>query len=324
MKALTMRSACSAALVLLLAVSSVAAARGPDLDYQRLSASLDHLAADVVLGDYATGQRAHARDTLQRLKMASSKQRAHWLYLSERRVDLAYASAQLEDARHKLDQLQREHAGILLEASQRDAARTRRELELQRMQNLAAAEQAKRLTAQGQAYSQQAEQARAEATQAQALAAAKTKAAMLSQKEARLAEAAVASMRSRLDHLQATQGREGMQMTLGDTTFASGQSTLRPEARSHLGKLVQFVQSKPNEHVRIEGYTDASGDAASNMALSTQRAGAVRDALVAAGVDPKRISVVGRGEADPVASNADADGRARNRRVVVILQNKSG
>lgn len=312
----------AALLVWLLVMAGSAAARGPDLDYQRLSASLDHLAADPVLGDYASGQQAHARDTLQRLKTAGRKQRAHWLYLSERRVDLAYATAQLDAAQHKLDQLQREHAQIMLKASQRDAARTRHELEIQRMQNLAAAEEARRLQQQGEAYSQQAEQARAEAAQAKALAAAKTKAAKLSQKEARVAEAAVASMRSRLDHLTATQGSEGMQMTLGDTTFAPGQSNLRPEARSHLGKLVQFVQAKPEQHVRIEGFTDASGDADSNMALSKQRAEAVRDALVAAGVDAKRISVVGRGEAQPVASNADAAGRARNRRVVVILQSK--
>lgn len=323
MKRVAVRQACAAILlVALLAVAGSAAARGPDLDFQRLSASLDHLAADPVLGNYAPGQQAHARDTLQRLKLAGRKDRAHWLYLSERRVDLAYASAQLDVAQHKLGQLQRERAQIMLEASQRDAARTRRELEVQRMQNLAAAEATQRLQEQGEEYSQQAEQARAEATQAKALAAAQTKAAKLSQKEARVAEAAVASMRSRLDHLKATQGSDGMQMTLGDTTFAPGQSNLRPEARRHLGKLVQFVQAKPKQHVRVEGYTDSSGNAASNMALSEQRAGAVRDALVAAGVDAARITVAGRGEAQPVASNADAAGRARNRRVVVILTDK--
>lgn len=312
----------AALLVVSLAVAGMASARGPDLDYQRLSASLDHLAADPVLGNYAAGQQAHARDTLQHLKTAGRKQRAHWLYLSERRVDLAYASAQLDEAQHKLDQLQRERDQIMLKASQRDAARTRHELEIERMQNLAAAEETQRLQRQGQEYSQQADQARAEAAKANALAAAQTKAAKLSQKEARVAEAAVAAMRSRLDHLTATQGSEGMQMTLGDTTFAPGQSTLRPEARSHLGKLVQFVQAKPKQHIRVEGFTDSSGNAASNMTLSTQRAQAVRDALVAAGVDPGRISVVGRGEAQPVASNANAAGRARNRRVVVILRSK--
>lgn len=317
------RQICSAGLLLvLLTVAGSAAARDPDLDYQRLSASLDHLAADPVLGTYAPGQQAHARDTLQRLQTAGRKQRAHWLYLSERRVDLAYASAQLDAAQHKLDQLQREHAQIMLKSSQRDVARTRHALELQRMQNMAASEAAQRLQQQGQQYSQQADQARAEATQAKALAAAQTKAAKLSQKEARVAEAAVASMRSRLDHLKATQGSEGMQMTLGDTTFAPGQSNLRPEARSHLGKLVQFVQAKPDKHIRIEGFTDSSGKSSSNMTLSRQRAASVHDALVAAGVDAKRISVVGRGEANPVASNADAAGRARNRRVVVILTDK--
>ncbi|HET6655078.1 MAG TPA: OmpA family protein [Gammaproteobacteria bacterium] len=308
------------AIAALLAASAPALARGPDLDFQRLSASLDHLAADPVLGQYALGQQARARDSLQRLKAADDDERTHFLYLAERRVDLAYASAQLQHAQQQFAQLQHEHDQIMLQASQQDAERTRRQLERERVQGMAAAEAARRLREQGQLYSQQAEQARAEAEKAKALAAAQARAAALSQKEAKVAEAAVAAMRSQLDHLKATQGREGMQMTLGDTAFAPGQSNLRPQARSHLGKLVQFVQSKPNQAIRIEGYTDSSGSTATNKTLSRQRAESVRDALVAAGVDAKRITVVGEGESNPVASNATADGRARNRRVVVILR----
>jgi outer membrane protein OmpA-like peptidoglycan-associated protein len=303
-------------LALFFASTAAFAARGPDLDYQRLGASLDHLAGDPTLGHYALAEQARARDSLQQLRLADRKQRPHLLYLAERRVDLAYSAAQLEDARHKQDQLAREHDQILLQAAQQDADRTRRELERQRVENLAAAEEAQRLQAQGEAYSQQAEQARAEAEQAKKLAAAQSRAAELSRKEARLAEAA---LRANLDNLHATSGRGGMQMTLADATFAPGQSTLQPAAGSHLGKLVQFVQSQPSKRVRIEGYTDSSGDSTANLALSRQRAEAVRDALVAAGVKASRIEVAGRGEANPVASNDSEAGRARNRRVVVTL-----
>ena len=312
--------ACIVASVLAMAAVPSQARDDNDLDYQRLSASLDHLVSDPVLGHYAQAEQARARDTLQQLRMAGRADRAHWLYLAERRVDLAYAAAQLEDANHKRDQLAREHDQILLQAAQADADRTRRELERQRIQNLAAAEETQRLQEQGVAYSQEAEQARAEAEQAKKLAAAQSRAAELSRKEARLAAEAAAALRANLEQLKATSGQGGQQMTLGDATFASGQASLQPEATSHLGKLVQFVQSRPDLAVKIEGYTDSSGDSARNLALSRQRAESVRDALVAAGVSASRINVVGRGEANPVAPNDDATGRARNRRVVVTLE----
>lgn len=318
----TQTAVCAALLALALAgfVAPSHAREDTDLDYQRLSASLEHLTADPVLGHYAQAEQARARDGLQQLRTARGKDRAHWLYLAQRRVDLAYAAAQLEDAQHKRDQLAREHDQILLKAAQADADRTRRELERQRVENLAAAEEAQRLQAQGEALTEQADQARAEADQAKKVAAAQSQAAALSRKEARLAEAAAAAMRSNLEHLKATAGRGGMEMTLGDSTFAPGKAALQPAATSHLGKLVQFVQSKPSASVLIEGFTDSSGDSAANATLSRQRAESVRDALVAAGVVGSRIRVVGRGEADPVATNGTPEGRARNRRVVVTLQ----
>ncbi len=310
----------TAMLALLVASAAPAMAAKPDLDYQRLAASLDHLAGDPVLGQYAQAERARARDTLQQLHQAGRKQRAHWLYLAERRVDLAYAAAQLEDARHKYTQLQHEHDQIALEATRLEADRVRRELERQRIENLAAQEEAQRLQQQGQTYAEQAEQARAEAAQAKKLAESQSRAAALSRKQAELAEAAARALRASMQNLTAKSGPKGMQMTLGDVAFAPGQASLEPAASRHLGKLVQFVQSSPARPVLIEGYTDSSGSAQRNQELSRQRAESVRDALVAAGVKTARIQVTGHGEANPVASNDTASGRAQNRRVVVILK----
>ncbi len=310
----------AAALLAVFAASAVAA--DVDLDYQRLSNSLDKLAGDPVLGRYAQAERSLARQAVQRLQGVDDDRRAYVLYIAERRVDLAKAAAELADARHKLVRLRDEHGKILLTASRHDAAATRRELERERLQNQLAAEQAERLQAQGQAYSLAAQQAQAQAAQATKLAQSRAHAAARARHEAELAEKAVRLMRQQLDHLRPHQGSEGMQMTLGGVAFGTGQTSLRPEARAHLGKLVQFVQSKPGKHVRIEGYTDSSGNAAVNQALSLKRAQSVRDALVEQGVDASRISVVGRGESDPVASNDTAAGRAKNRRVVVILQDQ--
>lgn len=308
--------------LLLLAVGTTAMAADGGLEYQRLNASLDQLAADPVLGGYAQAEQALARDAVRQLLDVSSKRHAHVLYIAERRVDLAKAAAELEDARRKLVQLDREHDSILIEASRRDAEATRRELDRQRLQNQLAAEEAMCLQQQGEAYSQAAEQARAEAEQSRRLAESQSRAAAMARKEAQLAEAAARAMRQRMDSLTARRGAQGMQMTLEDLAFGSGQAELRPDAAAHMGKLVQFVQSKPDKRIRIEGHTDSSGSAAVNRALSLRRAQSVRDALVANGVDASRIQVAGVGAAHPIAPNTTAEGRARNRRVVVILEDR--
>ena len=71
----------------------------------------------------------------------------------------------------------------------------------------------------------------------------------------------------------------------------------------------------PSVRVEIAGHTDAVGSEASNQRLSQQRAGAVRDWLVARGVDPGRLVARGYGESEPIDDNDTPGGRARNRRV---------
>ena len=309
-----------AVLVLALVSVQAMASSKDDLDVQRLTTSLDQLDQNPTLGAYAQAERSLARVAVQRLKNASSHERPHALYLAERSVDQAKAAAQLDEARHQLNTLEREHDRILLEASQQDAEATRRELERERLQNQLAAEETQRLQAQGEAYSQAAEQARQEAEKARKLADAQARSAALARKQASLAVAAAKALRARLEGMTAHRGSKGRQMTVTGDAFAPGQASLRPEARQHLGKLIQFVKSEPGKPVRIEGYTDSTGSAAANKRLSLQRAQAVRNALVAAGVRASRMTTAGMGEADPVASNATASGRALNRRVVVILR----
>ncbi|MPN55596.1 Peptidoglycan-binding protein ArfA [bioreactor metagenome] len=71
--------------------------------------------------------------------------------------------------------------------------------------------------------------------------------------------------------------------------------------------------------VRIIGHTDNVGSDAANNLLAVNRADATRDYLVSRGVASKRISIDGRGEHEPIADNATADGRAKNRRVEIFV-----
>jgi outer membrane protein OmpA-like peptidoglycan-associated protein len=174
---------------------------------------------------------------------------------------------------------------------------------------------------------QDAANARKQAEQTKRLADAQAKEAALSRKEAQLlAEAAAADARSRSASTPpapaaATTG-SSKQMVLNDSAFAPGAATLRPEARSNVSAIVAFVNRDRNKQIRIEGHTDNGGNANAALVLSQRRAEAVRDALVGAGVDARRITTFGMGQAQPVAPNTTEEGRARNRRVDVILEDR--
>ncbi|MMZ64144.1 Peptidoglycan-binding protein ArfA [compost metagenome] len=79
------------------------------------------------------------------------------------------------------------------------------------------------------------------------------------------------------------------------------------------------MKRKPEVTVTIEGYTDSSGDMRHNMKLSQQRANTVKKALVAYGVQARRITAVGKGSLNPIADNDTPEGRAKNRRIEAVI-----
>lgn len=111
----------------------------------------------------------------------------------------------------------------------------------------------------------------------------------------------------------------GEVFTLAGDAFASGSATLTAAAAASVRTLAAYVLAGAGNKVRIEGHTDSQGEAAANQLLSQQRANAVRDALATAGVPRARLQAVGRGEDAPVADNVNASGRARNRRVEIVV-----
>ncbi|UUM31252.1 OmpA family protein [Vibrio japonicus] len=106
---------------------------------------------------------------------------------------------------------------------------------------------------------------------------------------------------------------------LGTESFEVNSSQLKAESAAKLDDLVKFLNDYPQANVEIVGYTDTSGAASYNQALSEKRAQSVADALTAKGVDASRISARGEGENNPIVSNETLEGRQQNRRVEIIV-----
>lgn len=97
--------------------------------------------------------------------------------------------------------------------------------------------------------------------------------------------------------------------------FVARQATLAPTSFAAVDQLACLLAASPALRLQIEVHTDAMGADAYNLAMSQQRADALRDALLARGVDGGRVAASGCGEAYPLAPNTTAEGRARNARI---------
>ena len=117
--------------------------------------------------------------------------------------------------------------------------------------------------------------------------------------------------------------RQGDQIKLimpGNITFATDSSAIASSFYSPLNNLAGSLKQFNQNMIEIVGYTDSTGSRQHNMDLSQQRAQSVSTYLTSQGVDPSHLSVRGAGPDQPIASNADVNGRAQNRRVEVNLK----
>ncbi|HEY5623204.1 MAG TPA: OmpA family protein [Gammaproteobacteria bacterium] len=104
-------------------------------------------------------------------------------------------------------------------------------------------------------------------------------------------------------------------------TFESGQSEVGAEYESLLGKVYDAVEIFPRSQIIVEGHTDSYGSDGANMSLSRSRAEAVAEYMRnALNIASFRISAVGYGETRPIANNETPQGRARNRRIDILIE----
>jgi outer membrane protein OmpA-like peptidoglycan-associated protein len=314
--------------LLLVLLSACVGAPKKDLALDRVRGELDDLKSNAELAGYAPLAVGEAERALRQAELASGDDlyRSYLVYMADRRIQIARAMAEREQHEQMLDELEKQHSDMLIKASQLEADQARLDAERARLLVATTTEDAQRAEQEkDRALLKEAESARAaqlsaeEADQARRLAESRASEAKYARLEADLASQQISSLTRQLENLQLRQTESGVVVTLGDVLFSSGQAQLVEGGRSSLEEVVDLLQTEPDKKIRVEGHTDSLGDAEANLLLSQQRAEAVLEALVSLGVASDRISALGMGEDFPIASNEDEDGRARNRRVDVIL-----
>ena len=110
--------------------------------------------------------------------------------------------------------------------------------------------------------------------------------------------------------------------TFDHLNFATNSAELPADAQATVSALAQILAAYPNVKVELAGYADASGSDPHNLQLGAQRAEAVQKALAAQGVGADRMKTATGGSSHPVDTNADASGRAENRRTELVVTSK--
>lgn len=108
----------------------------------------------------------------------------------------------------------------------------------------------------------------------------------------------------------------------GNITFNTNEAVIKQGFTPVLDSVALVIKEYNKTMVQVYGYTDNTGTAATNNALSLRRANAVSNYLRLRGVDGNRIITDGLGSSNPIASNATAAGREQNRRVEIVLINQ--
>jgi len=113
---------------------------------------------------------------------------------------------------------------------------------------------------------------------------------------------------------------EGIKITFDSgLLFAVDKAALNAQSKSNLAELAVILNKYPDTNILLEGHTDATGTEEHNLELSRLRAQSVSNCLTENGVDPRRFTIMGYGESQPIASNDSVDGRQQNRRVEVAI-----
>ncbi len=115
--------------------------------------------------------------------------------------------------------------------------------------------------------------------------------------------------------IEACKGRFEILSRSGNINFRSGSAKLKPESTPLLSQVADIVARCPDLKILLAGHTDNVGSRTANQRLSERRAASVERFLTDQGINAARLQIVGRGESRPIADNATAQGRRKNRRI---------
>ena len=270
----------------------------------------------------APSELKQAGDALAKANDASIKKEdaavvTHLAYLAKQRTAIAQEIAKQKEAETTVTSASTERSTIRLEARTEEANKAQQQAAMSQQQAAASQRQAE-----GSQQSAAASQRQAEASRQQA--AMSQQQSEMSQQQARDAEMRTGQLETQLKELNAKKTERGLVITLGDVLFDTNKAQLKSGGSRSLQKLADFLKQYPQRKARVEGYTDSTGGADYNQALSDRRANAVRTSLVDMGISNDRITTHGYGEESPVASNDTAASRQLNRRVEIILSDDNG
>lgn len=271
---------------LMLACLTVATALAADNPVVvQLNQRLARLQSDPALAEFAAYEKLQAQHAVAAFDKARRSQRETLQYVAERRVEIAEIAARTQAARREADRLDRTRSELLVEASRREAERARREAERLRVQAQIQAEEAERLrlAAEAEALARQEAETTLDTVagqQANRLSTARQRELKLAREEAELVSGAklpASKFESR-----------GEVFTLGADAFASGSAKLTGGGTATATALAAYLQANPKARARIDGYGD-------KQTPGQRRADALRDALVAGGVQRNRLQSAGKG-----------------------------
>lgn len=322
--------------VLAAAVISACASNAPNASLESARAVVSQTADNPEVVRRAPLELKAARDTIDKADAVWRNDRDegevnHLSYLAKQRAEVARNLARSRQVDEDVKDANSAGDKLRLEARTREAEKAR--LDAIAAQNQTQTAQAQARQAQIDAANAQQNAAaatrmaaadRAQSIAAQEAAAAERLRAEQAAGTANAAQERVRQLEAQLRDIEGKQTERGLLVTLGDVLFAFNKSELTPQAGPRLDKLASFLKQFPQRKLLVEGYTDAVGTDAYNMELSERRAEAIREALVARGVDTTRVVTKGYGKAYPVADNANVDGRAVNRRVEVVIADENG
>ncbi|MEO8191817.1 MAG: OmpA family protein [Acidobacteriota bacterium] len=305
--------------------AEIAAGRRAELDaLGRQAARAERTAAEAEVArrqaemqrDSAARAQSESEATAERLAREKQEAERTTMASDEARRQAEDASRRAEESSRRSEELRRqaEEEKQTAERAQADASRQTAALEEQRN----AAERA-RAEAARQAAELETEKTRLSADKTQ-LSAEKESLAADRDRVQKDRDALQQRLSGALAGVATTRTTaRGIVVSLPGILFETGRSRLKTSAQVALAKMAGVLSVFPDMNLRVEGYTDATGTAAVNTKLSRNRAAAVSAFLQKQGIGSSRITAEGYGPQYPVASNTTPAGRARNRRVEVVL-----